>query len=83
MTFTQGFRKGLQEVDRGKELKALRKAPETADRITIKVTGTTELTRFMDRGWELVSSVPLGRGAGFTQYIITKKRSQLVLDTAA
>jgi hypothetical protein len=83
MSFKEGYKRGRQNVLLAMEQKALKKAPLSAEWLVIKVTGTNQLTDFSNRGWEVVSSVPLGRGAGFTQYLMRKKRSQVILDNAA
>lgn len=74
-TFSEALILGREAQLHKRELKALSKT--AAPLVTMKVNGTKELGLFMGRGWELVCAVPLGRGAGITQYIIKKAREDI------
>lgn len=66
-----------------KELKALQASPTSSDWIIMQVTGLASLRTAEGLGWEYVSSLSLGRGAGFVTHVVRKLRSQVLLDTAA
>jgi len=62
------------------ELKALKRTASNASHVTMKVIGIKQVEAFSDKGWELLSSVPLGRGAGFTSYLMRKPYRLVELD---
>lgn len=85
MKFRDAYRQGLVDAQvkaiRKKELKALRASPPSSDWIIMQVQGLANLRAAEDLGWELISSLSLGRGAGFVTHVVRKTRSQVVLDT--
>lgn len=77
MRFKEAFRQAAIDILVKQELKALKRTPGDSQWVSMKVTGTRDLIKFSNRGWKIASTVPLGRGAGFTQYILWIDRSEL------
>jgi len=77
--FKQMYADAQVDVIRKKEQKAFDRTPTDAEWVTLRATGQGEMIRFSNRGWEMVSAVPLGAGAGIVRYIMRKRR----LDIAA
>lgn len=78
--FAQGYADASTRIAIKKERKALRKTPEAAEFVTLRATGMRELQIMTSRGWTIATAVPLGRGAGFTSYIMQKARAEVVGD---
>lgn len=79
MSFAAGYRDAALRITIKKERKALRRTLGMAEYVTLRATGMREVQLLSDRGWEIVTAVPLGRGAGYTSYIMRKPR-QAVID---
>lgn len=70
-----------QELRRA-ELRAAARAPRSAEWVSKRVYSTGSMLAYTGHGWELVTALSQGRGAGFQSYIVRKKRSE-ILDEAS
>lgn len=80
MTFAAGYRDAALRITIKKERKALSRTLGMAEYVTLRATGQRELQLLSDRGWEIITSVSLGRGAGFASYIMRKPRQAVIED---
>lgn len=83
ITFAQRYQDARNDIMRKTETKALMKTLVTSEFVTMRVNTVKAIEAFSGRGWEIVSSIPLGRGAGITSYIMRKNRLTLINDLQA
>lgn len=64
----------------GGALQALRRADQTADRITMRVRGSKSIREALEAGWEVETSTPQSYGKWVPEALVSKSRTQVVLD---
>lgn len=74
MKFSELYRQATIDSVIRKEKRAIKRTPLDAPFVMIKATGMGEVRALTSRGWEYVSALSLGRGAGFVTHIMRKAR---------